>query len=267
MFRNAKNGLIITGDTTTDYIAFGKGEKLLILIPGLGDGVKTVKGMAIPLAWAYRRFVKDYRVFGFSRKNDVPDGYSTRDMAGDLAEAMEALGIHKASVFGVSQGGMIAQYLAIDYPDKVEKLVLTVTLAKQNETIQSVIGNWMKMASRGDYHGLMMDMTIKSYSDKYLKRNKFFLSFLGRVGKPKNFHRFLVQAEACLKHDAYAELDKISCPVLIVGGSRDHIVGSDAAPELAEAIENSETLIYEGLGHAAYEEAEDFQQQLFEFLS
>jgi pimeloyl-ACP methyl ester carboxylesterase len=249
-----------------DYITYGKGDKYLILIPGLGDGVKTVKGMAIPMAWSFRQLAKDYRVYGFSRKNELPDGYTNRDMAKDLAEAMDTLGVHKTCVMGVSQGGMIAQYLAIDYPDKVEKLVLAVTLARQNETIQTVIGNWMTMARQGDYHGLMMDIAIKSYSDQYLKRNKIFFSFLGRVGKPKDFHRFLIQARACLQHDAYAELYKISCPTLVVGGSEDHIVGAESSVELADAINHASLLLYEGLGHAAYEEAKDFQQKLLEFL-
>jgi pimeloyl-ACP methyl ester carboxylesterase len=267
MFWNAKNGQLISGNTTMDYITYGKGDKFLILIPGLGDGVKTVKGMAIPMAMAFRKLANDYKVYGFSRKNELPDGYTNRDMAKDLAEAMDILGIHKASVMGVSQGGMIAQYLAIDYPDKVEKLVLAVTLARQNETIQTAISNWMTMARQGNYHGLMMDIAIKSYSDKYMKKNKIFFSFLGRVGKPKDFHRFLVQAKACLQHDAYAELYKISCPVLVVGGSDDHIVGAESSAELADAIDHATLLSYEGLGHAAYEEAKDFQQQLLAFLN
>ncbi|MGN0250788.1 MAG: alpha/beta fold hydrolase [Oliverpabstia sp.] len=69
-------------------------------------------------------YANDYKVFIFSRKNDLEEGYSTRDMARDQAEAMKMLGIKSANILGISQGGMIAQYLAIDYPDLVVLAVL-----------------------------------------------------------------------------------------------------------------------------------------------
>lgn len=64
---------------------------------------------------------------------------------------MKALGIAKACVMGVSQGGMIAQYLAIDYPDLVDKLVLAVTLSRQNQAVQNAVDSWMKIAESGIY--------------------------------------------------------------------------------------------------------------------
>lgn len=94
---------------------------------------------------AYRSYMKKYTVYVFSRRNRLPEGFSTRDMAADQAEAMKLLGISRADVMGVSQGGMIAQYLATDYPDMVNKLVLAVTLARQNETIREAVGAWIDM--------------------------------------------------------------------------------------------------------------------------
>ena len=117
MFWNAQNGSVSIGDTDMDYVSFGKGRDALIMLPGLGDGLTTVKGMAIPMAITYRMFACNYKVYIFSRKNYLPEGYSTRDMARDQAEAMKKLGISKAKVVGISQGGMIAQYLAIDFPE------------------------------------------------------------------------------------------------------------------------------------------------------
>ena len=63
-----------------------------------------------------------------------------------------------------SQGGMIAQYLALDYPDHVKKLVLAVTLSKQNDTVQKVIHSWLKMARNEDYKQIMIDTAERSYS-------------------------------------------------------------------------------------------------------
>ena len=92
-----------------DYISFGNGKENLVMLPGLGDGLSTVKGMALPFAFMYRIYAKEYKVYVFSRKNCLPEGYTTRDMARDQARAMESLGIQKASVLGNSNGGMIAQ--------------------------------------------------------------------------------------------------------------------------------------------------------------
>ncbi len=98
-------------------------------------------------------------------------------MAKDQADIIKKLGIMKAKVMGVSQGGMIAQYLAIDYPDLVEKLVLTVTSSKQNDTIQNVICSWIDMAKKQNYNDLMIDVANKSYSEKYLKNIDYLFLF------------------------------------------------------------------------------------------
>lgn len=266
MLLNAKNGVVTIGDTEMDYISFGKGNEILILLPGLGDGLKTVKGTALPFAVAYREYAVKYKVYVFSRKNRIKEGYYTRDMAKDQAEAMKILGISKANIMGVSQGGMIAQYLAIDYPNMVNKLVLAVTLSKQNENLHKVAGSWIEMAKCGDYKNLIIDTAEKSYSKKYLKRHRFLFPLLGRVGKPKDFSRFLIQANSCIHHNAYDELDKIECPTLIVSGDSDKVVEPNSSVEIAERIKGSELFVYKGLGHAVYEEAKDFNARVLNFL-
>ena len=132
MLYHAKNGTLKIGNDTMDYIRFGNGKRVLLILPGLGDGLQTVKGTALPMALMYRLFAKEFTVYAFSRRNHLPSGYTTRDMARDQAEAMDLLGIDRADVFGVSMGGMIAQHLAIDHPEKVNNLILTVTCARPN---------------------------------------------------------------------------------------------------------------------------------------
>lgn len=266
MFYHAKDGNVRVGNSDMDYIIFGSGSKILIMLPGLSDGLSTVKGKALVLAMAYHMYAKKYTVYIFSRKNHLPKGYSTREMANDQAEAMLALGISKADILGVSQGGMIAQYLAIDHPDLVGKLVLAVTSSKPNEVIQKVIDTWLRMAVQGDYKNLMIDTAEKSYSQNYLQKYRFLYPLLGRIGRPKSFDRFLIQAASCAQHNAYPELDKIICPTLVIGGSCDKIVGTAAASELSEKIKGSKLFIYENLGHASYEEAKDFNDRCLDFF-
>lgn len=267
VFWEAKNGSIRIGNADMNYVSFGKGDNVLIMLPGLGDGLTTVKGLAVPMAMTYRMYVKDYKVYIFSRKNKMEKGYSTRDMARDQARAMKKLGIHKAKVLGISQGGMIAQYLAIDYPELIEKLVLAVTLSKQNKLIQSVVGKWILLAEQKKHKNLMIDIAENSYSERYLKKYRLFYPILGKVGKPRDYARFLIQAESCINHNSYLELDKILCPTLIIGGDRDRIVGGDAARELANKIKRCQLYIYNGLGHAVYEEAKDFNDRVLGYLS
>lgn len=267
MFYNAKNENVKIGDTDMDYISFGNGQKNLVMIPGLGDALKTVKGTAIAFAMMYREFAKDYKVYVFSRKNHLEEGYSTKDMAKDQSEVMRKLGISKASIMGVSQGGMIAQYIAIDYPELVDKLVLAVTVSRQNETVQSVVSNWIEMAKANDYKGIVINTVEKSYSDKNIKRYRLLYPILSRIGKPKDFTRYIIQANSCIHHNAYNELDRIKCETLVIGGDSDKIVGKNSSEEIAEKISNSKLVIFKGLGHMAYEEAKDFNYQVLNFLN
>ena len=133
MVYRAKNYVLHFNNKSMDYVTFGKGKKPLLIIPGLGDGLATVKGMEQMLALSYSEFTTAYQVYVFSRINEFPENYTTRDMATDIAEAMEVLGLKAEAVLGISQGGMIAQWLAADFPERVEKLILTVTTAKLNK--------------------------------------------------------------------------------------------------------------------------------------
>ena len=266
MFMNARNGSVRLGSTEMDYVTFGRGKTTLIMLPGLGDGLRTVKGMAPNMALSYRKLGNRYRVYVFSRKNSLPADCSIGDMAADQAAAMEALGIERAHILGVSMGGMIAQLLAIDHPEKVDKLILTVTAAKTGLETADILFRWMALMEQGKYGEMMVDTAERSYSDAYLKKYRFMYPLLRRLGKPKDALRFMRQANACTNHDARKRLGEIKSPTLIIGGDRDKIVGSEAARELHEAIPGSECVIYKGLGHAAYEEAKDFQQLVLQFL-
>jgi pimeloyl-ACP methyl ester carboxylesterase len=88
-----------------------------------------------------------------------------------------------------------------------------------------------------------------------------------RIGKPKDFNRFIIQARACLTHNAYEELGKIQCPTLVIGGDRDKVVGISTSEEMAEAIPGSRLVVYPNLGHGAFVETKDFDQETLKFLS
>lgn len=263
---NAKNGTLKIGGTEMDYIRFGAGERILVMLPGLGDGLRSVKGTALPMAMMYRVFAGDFTVYAFSRKNVLPGGYTTRDMARDQAEAMERLGIGKADIFGVSMGGMIAQHLAADYPEKVNKLILTVTSARPNPILTESIGEWVSCARRGDHTAFMDSNVRRIYSEAYYRRNKWLVPIMGKLTKPKSYDRFFVQADACLTHDAYERLCRIQAQTLVIGGEKDKALGGDASREIAAGIPGAELRMYGQWGHGLYEEARDFNQLIRSYL-
>ena len=266
MRNNAKNGTLKIGDAEMDYIRFGSGDRILVMLPGLGDALRSVKGTAGPMALMYRVFAKDFTVYAFSRKNPIPEGYTTREMARDQAQAMDMLGIENADVFGVSMGGMIAQHLAADFPQKVGKLVLTVTAARNNPILTESIEEWTDLAKSGD-HAAFMDSNLRRiYSEEYYRKNKWMIPAVGQLTKPKSYDRFFIQANACLTHDAYDKLMDIQAPTLVIGGEKDLSLGGDASKEIAEKIPHAQLKMYPQWGHGLYEEAKDFNQLVLDFL-
>lgn len=266
MIWNAKNGSVTLENTSMSYVSFGYGKKVFVVLPGLSDGLVTVKGKALLLAGPYREFFKEYTVYMFSRREKLPEWYSIRDMAADQAKALKLLGIEKVSIMGVSQGGMIAQAFAIDYPEMVEKLVVVVSAPRANELVQENVRAWIELALQGDHKNLLIDTAEKGYTEGYLKKYRKMYPILGMVGKPKNYDRFLVNARAILGFDVQDELHRITCPTYIIAGSEDKTVGMDASYVIKENVRNCELFVYQNLGHAAYEEAKDFYHRVYHWL-
>ena len=266
MLYHAKNRTLPLGNTDMDYIRFGRGARTLLILPGLGDGLRTVKGTALPMALMYRALAKDFTVYAFSRKNGLPEGHTTRDMARDVSDAMDVLGIGKADVLGVSMGGMIAQHLAAEYPERVRKLVLTVTCARPNEILREAVEEWVALAKAGDHAGFMDSNLRRIYSEDYYRKNKWMAPIVGTFTKPKSYDRFFIQARACLKHDAFDRLAAIQAPTLVLGGEKDLALGGEASREIAGQIPGAALKMYETWGHGLYEEEKTFLQTVKNFL-
>lgn len=266
MFYHAVNGSIPIADTTMDYISFGIGHKHLIMIPGLGEGLTTVKGTAAPMALMYRKLAKDFRIHVLSRRTDMPDSFTTRDMAEDIYTAMQQLGIPSANIIGVSLGGMIVQHLAIDHPNAVEKLILCVTSPCPNPTLLSCLRSWSAMASVGYFKGILVDTALNSYTDTYLRRSMWFYKIFASLFRSRHKARFITMAKAGMAHDATDQLYRITCPTLIIGGRQDKIVTGEASEYLHQLIPQSELYMYERYGHGLYEEAPDFLQRVKSFF-
>ena len=153
-------------------ISFGKGPQPMVLISGLN--LRDVRGADAAFGlWAlYRGFGRNHTVWCFDRREELPEHYSLSEIAEDTAEGMQALGLRDADVLGVSQGGMIAQYLAINHSEMVEKLILAVTAPNANTVVKDAVSSWIDMAQKDDHVSLMVDTAEKMYSDEFLQKNR-----------------------------------------------------------------------------------------------
>lgn len=263
---HAGNGTLLLDGASMDYIRFGTGKRILVMLPGLGDGLRSMKGTALPMAAMYHVFAKDFTVYAFSRKNDLPEDYTTRDMARDLKAAMDLLGIARADIFGVSMGGMIAQHFAADYPEAINRLILAVTCHEPNPILRESIDEWSSLARAGDHAALMESNLRRIYSEGYYRKNRWMIPLVGLLTRPKSYDRFLALARACLTHDAAARLPLIRAETLVIGGEQDHTLGAEPSRQIAAAIPGAKLKMYRQWGHGLYEEAPDFNRTLLDFL-
>ena len=250
-----------------DYISFGSGAKALVMLPGLGDSLRSIQSTTLPMSVAYHIFAREYTVYVFGRRHDLPEGSTTRDMARDLNRALEELEIYKADVMGISMGGMIAQWLAIDFPEMVRKLVLVVTTSKPHAVLTEALTEWMDCARRNDHEAFMESNLRRIYTEEYCEKYRWLVPFMGKVTQPKSYDRFLVQAHACFEHNSAEFLGRITVPTLVIGGEQDKSISADESRYLAQNIPGAKLHMYENLGHGLYDEARDFQRRVFKFLT
>jgi len=248
------------------WAVFGSGPETLVIFPGLGDALGSVRGKPLLLSLVYKRWGSRSRVLVLGRPELLPDPCSIADMARLMAKAitampvMEAIGQGPYHVMGISQGGMIAQWLAAERPELVKRLVLAVSTAWAGSIVRTTIDRWQALAREGRYRDLLVDTMESTFSAEHIKAYQLMLPLLGRVAKPRDLSSFLVQSEACANHDARTILPGLTVPTLVFGGDRDGIVGPDAAADLASRIPGARLFIARGYGHGAYDEYPGFQE-------
>lgn len=216
-------------------------------------------------------FKKHYRVITFDNrgvgKSDKPQGpYSTKMMADDTVRLMDHLGVEKAHIMGVSMGGMIAQELAINYPQRVMKLVLACTYACQDETS----GDTTEQAKLSQLTPeKMASAMVRLAFNKPLYRFTFgllarvqtkFMGASGRVG-------IAGQREACRKHDTLERLQLITAPTLVIVGTKDGIIKPISSEVIAGKIPSAKLVKVEGGSHVFSLEMKNvFNREMLNFL-
>ena len=252
-----------TAEFKMKYFKFGSGEQIAVVIPGLS--LKSVTESANGVANVFKPMADKYTVYFFDRRIDCGEDYSVEDMADDTAAAFDILGINGAYIYGVSQGGMIAQLIALKRPDLVKKLALASTTSRITDDNSAVIEKWADLAEEKKILELIDSFIKAVYSKEFAERFGELIRQILIGVSAGELHRFEIHARACNGFDVFDELGKISCPVFAAGAKGDKVFGCEPMAELAEKTD-AQLYIYENYSHAVYDEAPDFIERIVKFF-
>ncbi len=263
----AEVSTVKTDDFTMDYCRFGKGAKALVMIPGLS--IVNVLNSANSIAAAYDVLTEDYTFYVMERRNNLPDQYTVEDTAKDTVKAVSALGLEYFSLCGASYGGMVSMYIAASWPEKVEKAVVASTAANVTEEPYKVVGSWVELAQKGDPLTLYMAFGEALYPKDVYEASKPLIKELAAGVTEEDLRRFTVLAKGMKGFNLIDSLDKIKCPLFVVGDKQDKVLGADASMEIEKAMQGKpgfEMYMYDGFGHAVFDLAPDFKERVLAFF-
>ena len=253
---------------TMKYISFGQGDETFVILPGLST--ESVMKSADLVADQYDDMTEDFTIYLFDRRENLPEGlYTIKDMAEDTAEAMTELGLHDVSLFGASQGGMIAEMITICHPDLVKDLILGSTAAVAGEEEYKVIGHWVDLAVQRKREELYLDFGEKLYPKEVFDGLRDTFITMSEGVTDEELDHFIRLAVATKGFDASGEMSDIKCPVLVLGSEDDAVLGTGSSRLLADLLKDNKGLkvhMYNGFGHAAFDTAPDYRQRMTEFI-
>ncbi len=251
------------------YVEAGAGDPL-VLVMGFG-GDHLAWGLQMPaFAATYRVIAFDNRGVGQSDVPDVP--YTTAMMADDTVGLMDALGIHRAHVCGVSMGGMIAQEIALRHPGRVRTLQLHATLARRDRYMHALSEAWRDIRPKVSREEWLRSLALWLFAPvTFAERPEFVELVLQNAlanPYPQSLTGFLRQGEAVRSHDTLKRLDQIRCPTLISVAEHDILVPPRFSHEIAQHLPGAALKIIAGAGHAyMWERPEAFNAMVLDFLA
>lgn len=251
-----------TDEMEMNYFSFGNPEKeKIVVLPGLS--IKSVMESAEAIQAAYVKLSSDFCIYVLDRRSNIEEGYTVYNMAEDSYVALRETGIESAYLYGVSQGGMMAQIIALRHPEFVKGLVLCSTTSRIQDG--SALKEWVKLAEKGDAAGLVNAFADAVYSPAFMEKYRNVIVSMADSVTEDELKKFVIMANATDGFDVYDKLDGINCPELVLGAEEDKVLGAQASVDIAEKT-GAQLFIYEGYGHAVYDEAPDFLDRVYDFL-
>lgn len=249
-----------------NYQIKGKGSNL-VLIHGAGDNLKMWYNQVPVFARSFRVITYDVRGSG---KTESPEGkYSVSLLAQDAYELMKAIGVKEAYFVGYSMGGRIAAQLALNYPKLVKALVLASSSPDLTPPPPEALGRrreMLELLDKGDMKAFVELMARDVFSPGFESSHPTEFEEYMKVklqNKPDGIARIMRMGQPRSSPD----LSKIKCPVLLLVGENDWIMGLAQGKEAHEAIRGSKLVVLPA-GHAAPIESPDkFNSAVVEFLN
>jgi len=249
-----------------NYEVRGEGPPV-VLIGGLGSQISSWATQVPIYSKYFKVVVFDSRGSGLSEKPESP--YSTEDMADDTLQLIDFLGIQSASFVGKSMGGMIAQWVGIKYPERVNKLVLGCTSASRDEVGNEILRMGREIATKIGMKAVWLTALYLGYTREYIERNLSSIrASLSLIPETEDaLTGYLGQSMACEDHNTKEFLNKINAPTLVMIGDDDKIASPKRSRELAEMISGSRLKVFAGVGHGFWRERQkEVDKIVLEFL-
>jgi 3-oxoadipate enol-lactonase len=241
----------------------GSGPPLL-LVHGLmvtGEMFEPVIGQ---LATRHRVVVPDLR--GHGRSRGLPPPYTAAQLAADLSRLLDHLSIDATAVLGYSQGGAIAQQLALDHPKRCDRLVLACTYAFNMATARERLEGHLVplllrvLGTRG------LARLVVSQAAKQLGKER--ADWLARLMADQDRKLMVSAWRETMAFDSRRRLAEIACPTLVVAASNDQAVPIHHARMLHDGIPGSQLVIIDGADHALiWTHPDEFLRVTEEFLA
>jgi pimeloyl-ACP methyl ester carboxylesterase len=221
------------------------------MIRGLGRGLVHWGEVAGELEQSFRLVLLDNR--GIGKSEGVRRPFSVGAMADDVARVLDATGIARAHVFGMSLGGMIAQRLAIDHRPRVDRLVLGCTTPGGPEAARPRLATFTELASaRLTSPDAAINAEAKLLlSDAFRRARPDVIAGWVELAEaePVPKHVLLQQLSAAMRHRSDRDLHRITAPTLIVSADHDELVPPDNSRLLARRIRGAEIAWLPGARH------------------
>jgi len=253
------------------YEIMGKGAPL-VMIQGFAGNYQAWFFQTRVFRKYYKVIIFDNRGIGKSDKSSEP--YTIKTMADDVIGLLDCIGVDKAHVLGLSLGGMVAQEIAISYPERVRKLVLGSTFAVRE--IRDVHPDMLKAAgikegtTDADIGSIdfrkLMNMMVSLSFNRMLYR-MILLSLSKWSFKSVNAEGYLFQLASLGDYDTLDRLHLIQAPTLVITGSGDRLVPPTMSDSIASRIPNARLVKVKGGSHAFFMEMSGrFNKEVLDFL-
>lgn len=235
------------------YEVHGEGYPV-VLISGLGSQGQSWDTQVPIYSKHYKVVVFDNRGAGKSDKPKAP--YTTEQMADDTAALMDVLSIERAHIVGKSMGGMIAQWLAIKYPERVDRIVMGCSSGSRDKVGNGILKMGREIASKVGLRAVWFMALHLGYSREYIEDNIDRLNKASELLKesPEALEGYIGQSIACEGHNTISELPKIKSPAFVMMGDSDLITAPARTRELSELIPKSELCVFSDVGHGFWRE-------------